>query len=69
MGLLSGDLIKSLFQIMVKAGILDIALLPALARRENVDDITANYGFVIVDECHHVAASAFFGVLSRIAAR
>jgi superfamily II DNA or RNA helicase len=50
-------------------GILDIALLPTLARRDNVEDITANYGFVIVDECHHVAASAFFGALSRIAAR
>jgi len=50
-------------------GILDVALLPTLARRNNVEDITANYGFVIVDECHHVAASAFFGVLSRIAAR
>lgn len=50
-------------------GILDIALLPTLARRDTVEDITANYGFVIVDECHHVAASAFFGVLSRIAAR
>ena len=50
-------------------GILDIALLPTLARRGNVEDITASYGFVIVDECHHVAASAFFGVLSRIAAR
>lgn len=50
-------------------GILDVALLPTLARRDNVEDITANYGFVIVDECHHVAASAFFGVLSRIAAR
>lgn len=50
-------------------GIPDIALLPTLARRDNVEDITASYGFVIVDECHHVAASAFFGVLSRIAAR
>jgi len=50
-------------------GILDIALLPTLARRDNVETITANYGFVIVDECHHVAASAFFGVLSRIPAR
>ena len=50
-------------------GILDIALLPTLARRDNVEDITASYGFVIVDECHHVAASAFFGVLSRIPAR
>ncbi|CAN5285470.1 DEAD/DEAH box helicase [soil metagenome] len=50
-------------------GILDIALLPTLVRRDNVEAITANYGFVIVDECHHVAASAFFGVLGRVAAR
>ncbi|HET9564291.1 MAG TPA: DEAD/DEAH box helicase family protein [Mycobacterium sp.] len=50
-------------------GILDIALLPTLARRDNIEEITANYGFVIVDECHHVAASAFFQVLSRIPAR
>jgi superfamily II DNA or RNA helicase len=49
--------------------LLGIALLPTLARRDNVEDITANYGFIIVDECHHVAAGAFFGVLSRIAAR
>ncbi len=50
-------------------GIIDIALLPTLARRPSVEDITANYGFVIVDECHHVAASAFFNVLNRIPAR
>jgi superfamily II DNA or RNA helicase len=50
-------------------GILDIALLPTLARRDNVEEITAHYGFVIVDECHHIAASAFFGVVSRIPAR
>ncbi len=50
-------------------GLLDIALLPTLARRDNIEEITANYGFVIVDECHHVAASAFFHVLNRIPAR
>ena len=50
-------------------GIIDIALLPTLARRDNIEDITASYGFVIVDECHHVAASAFFHVLNRIPAR
>jgi len=50
-------------------GIIDVALLPTLARRTSVEDITANYGFVIVDECHHVAASAFFHVLNRIPAR
>ena len=50
-------------------GIVDVALLPTLARRASVEDITANYGFVIVDECHHVAASAFFNVLNRIPAK
>jgi superfamily II DNA or RNA helicase len=50
-------------------GIIDIALLPTLARRPSVEEITANYGFVIVDECHHVAASAFFNVLNRIPAK
>jgi hypothetical protein len=50
-------------------GNLDVALLPTLVRRANVEDITANYGFVIVDECHHVAASAFFNVLNRIRAK
>ncbi len=50
-------------------GIVDVALLPTLARRASVEEITANYGFVIVDECHHVAASAFFHVLNRIPAR
>jgi superfamily II DNA or RNA helicase len=50
-------------------GIIDIALLPTLARRPHIEDITASYGFVIVDECHHVAASAFFHVLNRIPAK
>jgi hypothetical protein len=50
-------------------GIIDVALLPTLARRENIEELTARYGFVIVDECHHVAASAFFHVLNRIPAR
>ncbi len=50
-------------------GIIDIALLPTLARRDNIEELTAGYGFVIVDECHHIAASAFFHVLNRIPAR
>jgi superfamily II DNA or RNA helicase len=50
-------------------GIIDIALLPTLARRDNIEGLTASYGFVIVDECHHIAASAFFHVINRIAAK
>ena len=44
-------------------------MLPTLARRNTVEQITGGYGFVIVDECHHVAASAFTDVLNRIPAR
>ncbi|WP_063047349.1 DEAD/DEAH box helicase [Nocardia pseudovaccinii] len=50
-------------------GVIDIALLPTLARRTNVAELTNGYGFVIVDECHHIAASAFTEVLNQIPAR
>ena len=50
-------------------GIIDIALLPTLARRGNAHEFAAGYGLVIVDECHHVAAAAFSDVLQQISAR
>lgn len=50
-------------------GIIDIALLPTLARRTNVAELTGGYGQVIVDECHHVAASTFSGVLAHAPAK
>ncbi|NQE86042.1 DEAD/DEAH box helicase [Nocardia terpenica] len=50
-------------------GSVDIALLPTLTRRNNIAEITGPYGFIVVDECHHVAASAFTDVLNQIPAR
>ncbi|WP_408637351.1 DEAD/DEAH box helicase [Nocardia aurea] len=50
-------------------GVIDVALLPTLARRTNTNEITAGYGFVVVDECHHVASSAFTEVLNTIPAK
>ncbi|MCQ6270576.1 DEAD/DEAH box helicase [Pseudarthrobacter sp. R1] len=50
-------------------GRVDVALLPTLARRENVAELTEGYGFVIVDECHHVPAAAFSHVVNQIQAR
>ncbi|GAA3315760.1 DEAD/DEAH box helicase [Arthrobacter ramosus] len=50
-------------------GRIDVALLPTLARRGNVAELTAGYGFVIVDECHHVPAAAFSHVMNQIPAR
>lgn len=50
-------------------GRVDVALLPTLARRENIAELTSGYGFVIVDECHHVPAAAFSHVMNQIQAR
>jgi superfamily II DNA or RNA helicase len=34
-----------------------------------VDDVVANYGHVIVDECHHLSAVSFEQVLRQVRAR
>jgi superfamily II DNA or RNA helicase len=50
-------------------GVVDIAMLPSLARRDDVADLTNGYGHVVVDECHHVAAAAYEHSVKRIAAQ
>lgn len=40
-------------------GVVDIAMAQSLARRDDLPELTAAYGFVIVDECHHVPAVTF----------
>lgn len=49
-------------------GRIDVALLPTLARRDNVAELTAGYGQIIADECHHVPAAAFTDVMNHIPA-
>jgi superfamily II DNA or RNA helicase len=50
-------------------GIVDIAMLPTLARRNDVAELTKGYGQVIVDECHHLAAAAYDHIAKTIAAQ
>lgn len=50
-------------------GRLDVAMIQSLVRRDEVSDLVASYGHVIVDECHHVPAISFERVLSEIRAR
>ena len=50
-------------------GTVDIALLPSLARRDDVATLTDGYGHVIVDECHHLGAAAYEHSVKRIAAQ
>lgn len=60
-GLIGGGKNKS-------TGIIDIAMVQSLDLAEGVDDRVAEYGFVIMDECHHVAAASFEKVLSQVKA-
>lgn len=40
-------------------GIVDVAMVQSLARRDDIYELTSAYGLVIVDECHHVPAVTF----------
>ncbi|MGH3713004.1 MAG: DEAD/DEAH box helicase [Micromonosporaceae bacterium] len=51
------------------SGVVDIAMLPSLARRDDLAAFTTGYGHVIVDECHHLAAAAYDHSVKRIAAQ
>jgi superfamily II DNA or RNA helicase len=47
----------------------DVALLQSLNRKSVIDDSVAEYGQVIVDECHHLSAFSFEQVLRKVKAR
>jgi hypothetical protein len=40
-------------------GIIDVALMQSLVRQGVVSDLVADYGHVVVDECHHLSAVGF----------
>lgn len=50
-------------------GTVDIVTLQTLARRDDLPELTAGYGFVVVDECHHVPAAAFENAVRQVPAR
>jgi superfamily II DNA or RNA helicase len=50
-------------------GKLDVAMIQSLSRRDEVNDMVADYGHVIVDECHHVPAVSFERVMREVKAR
>jgi superfamily II DNA or RNA helicase len=47
-------------------GQIDAAMIQSLSRKDSVDDIVAEYGQVIVDECHHLPAISFERILSEV---
>jgi superfamily II DNA or RNA helicase len=51
------------------SGVVDIAMLPSLARRNDIAELTRSYGQVIVDECHHLGAAAYEHSVKQIGAQ
>ncbi len=50
-------------------GIVDVALVQSLVRQGGVSDIVADYGHLVVDECHHLSAASFELVARRAKAK
>lgn len=50
-------------------GAVDVALVQSLVRRDEVRDVVAEYGHLVVDECHHLSAQSFERVARRAKAR
>ena len=52
-----------------RTGMIDVAVIQSLQRHGVVHDFVAEYGHVIVDECHHLSAFTFERVLREIKAK
>lgn len=50
-------------------GVIDIAMIQSLWRKNVADDIVGEYGNLIVDECHHVSAWSFENVVRQSKAK
>jgi len=51
------------------SGIIDVGIIQSLSRKGVVKDIVAEYGHIIVDECHHISAFSFEQVLKQAKAK
>ena len=50
-------------------GAIDVAVIQSLNKKGMVADLVADYGHVIVDECHHLSAFSFEQVMRQVKAR
>jgi superfamily II DNA or RNA helicase len=54
---------------MERTGCVDVAVIQSLYRDDEVKDFVAEYGQVIVDECHHISAFTFEQVMRQAKAK
>ncbi len=54
---------------MHRTGLIDVAVIQSLYQKDAVKDFVAEYGQVIVDECHHISAFTFEQVMRQVKAK
>jgi superfamily II DNA or RNA helicase len=47
-------------------GTIDVITFQTLARRDDIANLTAGYGLIVADECHHVPATAFEDAVKQV---
>jgi superfamily II DNA or RNA helicase len=52
-----------------RSGQVDVGVIQSLVKNGAVDDLVADYGHVIIDECHHISAKSFEDVLRACPAK
>ncbi len=52
-----------------RTGVVDVAMITSLGKNGDIKELVKDYGMVIMDECHHVAASTFKEVLNEVNAQ
>lgn len=50
-------------------GHLDVAMVQSLSQKGVVNDLVGNYGYLVVDECHHISAVSFEQVVRQSKAK
>jgi superfamily II DNA or RNA helicase len=52
-----------------RTGLIDVAVIQSLQHKGEIEDSVADYGHVVVDECHHLSAVTFERVLRAVKAK
>jgi len=48
-----------------RTGIIDIAVMQSIVKKDKIEDWIIEYGQIIVDECHHISASSFERIIRK----
>lgn len=51
------------------SGRVDVAMVPSLVQKENLEELLSGYGVVFVDECHHAGSPSYQKVLDALQAK